>query len=148
MWMSRGYSYSNKQRTHVATNSKYIWFLVSFCRREATCPPENRPELFKEVDADNVERLKELLVESPNGWTDVKDKVGTARCTIHVLILQYGATLLHHAAGRGSKGCLQHLVEKDRNNVSIVDDVSSFIMPLFIPLKCKFNKLLLCSTTC
>ena len=56
-----------------------------------------------------------------------------------IIILQYGATLLHRAAGKGSKRCLQHLVEKDNKSVSIEDKVSMLKTGQHIAL---FNHLL------
>ena len=59
-----------------------------FCSRlEETSTPQDHSELFKEVDEDNIERVKKFLVDNPNGWREVKDKVSIARCTIHILSL-------------------------------------------------------------
>ena len=101
-----------------------------FCSRlEETCTPHDHSELFTEVDEDNIERVKKFLVDNPNGWREVKDKVSIARYTMsYIIIVQYGATLLHRAAGgNNSKRCLEHIVEEHGNSVSIEDKVSNFI---------------------
>ena len=84
--------------------------------------------MFKAVDDDDIKSLKKFLAGNPSGWK-VTDKVidlSTARICLYcnAVFIQYGSTLLHHAAGRGKMECLRYLVEKDGESISRMDNVS------------------------